>query len=88
MAIPRLTPAKTLDELERNVYAIEQFQEIVAQVAENRRKALALPIPRNTCPGCFSAIYEGAAEQGWCCDCFKRRAEYELQPHDIYGRPA
>lgn len=46
-------------------------------VAENRRKALAKPIPRNECPGCFSTIYDGAAEQGWCCDCYPKRKHYE-----------
>lgn len=74
--IPHLKPAKTLDELERNVDAILQYQEICAQVRENRRKALAKPIPRNKCPGCFSAIYDGAAAQGWCCDCWPQRQRY------------
>ena len=77
---PHLTPAKTLDELERNVEAIEHFQELQARVSANRRKALALPIPRRTCPGCFSAIYEGAAAQGWCCDCWPMRESYERHP--------
>lgn len=78
--IPNLKPAKTLDELERNVRAIEHFQTLMAQVSANRRKALALPIPRNKCPGCFAAIYEGAAAQGWCCDCWPLRASYERHP--------
>jgi len=25
--------------------------------------------PRDECPGCRSAIYDGAREQGWCTDC-------------------
>jgi hypothetical protein len=75
--IPNLTPAKTLDELERNISSVEQFQEICAQVDANRRRELAKPIPRDTCPGCFSPIYEGAAAQGWCCNCFPTRQSYE-----------
>ena len=78
--IPKLTPAKTLDELARNISAIEHFQEICALVSENRRKALALPIPRNQCPGCFAAIYDGAAKQGWCCDCWPLRDNYMRYP--------
>lgn len=45
-------------------------------VAKNRAKALAKPLPRNECPGCFSAIYDGAAEQGWCTNCYPRRDSY------------
>jgi hypothetical protein len=45
-------------------------------VREARRKAIAKPLPRNECPGCFVAIYDGAAKQGWCCDCYPSRAEY------------
>lgn len=30
--------------------------------------SLKMP-PRNKCPGCHSAIYDGAREQGWCADC-------------------
>ena len=78
--IPILRPARTLDELERNVSAIEHFQEICARVSANRREALRLPIPRNTCPGCFSAIYDGAAKQGWCLICWPLRDSYTRHP--------
>lgn len=78
--IPILTPAKTLDELERNMDAIEHFEALCDQVSANRRKELAKPIPRHTCPGCFSAIYDGAAEQGWCCDCWPLRDSYTRYP--------
>lgn len=30
--------------------------------------SLSMP-PRDKCPGCCSAIYDGAREQGWCTDC-------------------
>jgi hypothetical protein len=30
--------------------------------------SLRMP-PRDKCPGCHSAIYNGAREQGWCTDC-------------------
>ncbi len=78
--IPNMKPARTLDELEQNMKAMEHFEEVLERVKKNRLEALALPIPRNTCPGCFSAIYEGAAAQGWCCDCFPIRDSYERYP--------
>lgn len=31
--------------------------------------------PRDTCPGCHSAIYDGAREQGWCTDCMPPEIE-------------
>jgi hypothetical protein len=31
--------------------------------------------PRDKCPGCHSAIYEGAREQGWCTDCLPPEIE-------------
>ena len=80
MTIPRLTPAKTLEELEANVSAVEYFQELQARVSESRRKVLAQPIPRSTCPGCFSAIYDDAAKAGWCGDCEPLRPSYERHP--------
>lgn len=36
--------------------------------------SLGMP-PRNTCPGCHSAIYDGAREQGWCTDCMPPEIE-------------
>jgi uncharacterized protein YceH (UPF0502 family) len=30
--------------------------------------SLSMP-PRDKCPGCHSAIYDGARAQGWCTDC-------------------
>lgn len=80
LTLPKMTPAKTLDELERNVSAIEHFQNLQARLSAMRRVELAKPLPRATCPGCFSAIYAGAARQGWCCDCFPIRASYERHP--------
>ena len=75
-----MKPAKTLDELGRNVDAWNHLQEIIARVKANRLEELAKPIPRNTCPGCFSAIYYGAAAQGWCCDCYPIRDSYMRHP--------
>lgn len=72
-----MKPAKTLDELETNVEAHRHLQVMVWRVRKARRKALATSLPRRKCPGCFSAIYEGAADQGWCCDCFPKRKHYE-----------
>lgn len=31
--------------------------------------SLKMP-PRDKCPGCFLAIYDDAAMQGWCTDCY------------------
>jgi hypothetical protein len=75
-----VTPAKTLDELERNVDALEHLREMQERVSASRRLLLKLPAPRDTCPGCFSAIYDGARAQGWCCDCWPIRASYERHP--------
>lgn len=66
-----------LTEIAKNVRAHRILQLTVWRVRKARRVALRQPIPRSTCPGCFSAIYEGAAEQGWCCDCFGYRKHYE-----------
>jgi hypothetical protein len=71
-----MRPARTLDELEHNVEAHLELVRVQAWCAGHRRKVLAMPIPRNECPGCFSTIYDGAAEQGWCCDCYQQRARY------------
>lgn len=60
------------EELERRVDAHNELVRIQAWVDEHRAKALAKPLPRNECPGCFAAIYELAAAQGWCCDCYGR----------------
>lgn len=75
-----MKPAKTLEELEENVTALEHLKAMQARVSESRRKALAKPIPRNECPGCFAAIYDGAAKQGWCTNCYPLRASYERHP--------
>lgn len=75
-----MKPAKTLDELEANVNALRELEEMHARVSTYRRLLLKLPAPRSTCPGCFSAIYEGAAKQGWCTDCYPLRASYERHP--------
>lgn len=80
LTLPKMIPAKTLDELERNVSAIEHFQNLQSRLSAMRRVELAKPLPRNTCPGCFSSIYAGAAKQGWCCDCFPIRESYERCP--------
>lgn len=69
--------AKYPDPLERKVRGHRILQVTVWRVRKARRTALRLPIPRHTCPGCFSAIYQGAAAQGWCCDCFGQRDHYE-----------
>lgn len=36
--------------------------------------SLSMP-PRKECPGCRSAIYDGAREQGWCTDCMPPEIE-------------
>lgn len=33
--------------------------------------------PRNECPGCFSALYDKAAEDGWCLNCKHLQPAYE-----------
>jgi hypothetical protein len=66
-----------LAQIEINVRAQRLLQVMVWRVRKMRRAELMKPIPRSTCPGCFSTIYDGAAEQGWCCDCFGSRAHYE-----------
>lgn len=59
----------------------EALANIRATVAEWRKSALAEPHPRRTCPGCFACIYDGAAEQGWCCDCYPSRHKYEKEAY-------
>lgn len=71
------TTEAALQQLERNVRAHRIMQVVKWRVRKARRRELAKPIPRNVCPGCFAAIYDGAAEQGWCCDCYPKRAFYE-----------
>lgn len=61
---------KWCEEEDHKAAVLKQTQE---WVANHRREVLAKPIPRNECPGCFSVIYDGAAEQGWCCYCYPRR---------------
>jgi hypothetical protein len=56
-------------DLERKVDAQNELGRVQEWVAAHRAKVLAMPIPRNECPGCFSAIYELAAADGWCWDC-------------------
>lgn len=62
-----------LDHLERVVDAHnanhEWHDKNKASLAKRRAEVLAMPLPRNTCPGCFMAIYDGAAEDGYCTDC-------------------
>jgi hypothetical protein len=67
-------PADYLDEVERRIDAHIELERVKEWCTQHRRGILALPLPRNECPGCFSTIYDGAAEQGWCCDCHPRRA--------------
>jgi hypothetical protein len=68
--------------LERRVDAHLELVKIQERVAKHRAEVLAKPLPRNECPGCFMAIYDGAAEQGWCCDCFDYVAN---KPRNISG---
>lgn len=69
-------------ELERKVEAHNQIAEIDQWLADARRSVLKEGPPRSQCPGCFSSIYDGAARQGWCCDCMPKRSRYEK---DAYG---
>ena len=64
-----MRPAKTLDEMERNVDAMNELHRVTQLVNEHRAKLLAKPAPRSECPGCFSAIYDLARKDGWCWDC-------------------
>lgn len=70
-----------LDALEQRVDAYiawqAEMERITAEVNEGTRRLLEEGPPRSTCPGCFSAIYDGARRQGWCCDCFPQRHRYE-----------
>lgn len=66
---------RLVDEREQEMLRV--LEVTIQRVRKARRGALRRPIPRHTCPGCFSAIYEGAAEQGWCCDCYPLRESYE-----------
>lgn len=72
---------RSCEELERNVDAHNAMVELRAHVNAARLGVLAQPIPRNECPGCFSAIYDGAAKQGWCCDCYPKRSKYEKEAY-------
>jgi hypothetical protein len=76
---------KYLDDLEKRVNAHvlnhEIWEKIKRDHAALRRTLLAEGPPRSTCPGCFSAIYDGAAEQGWCCDCMPKRSKYEKEAY-------
>lgn len=74
-----------LDHLERKIEAHnanhDEIERITAYINAERRAILDGPQPRDTCPGCFSAIYDGAAKQGWCCDCMPKRAKYEKEAY-------
>lgn len=74
-----------LDQLERRIDAHnahhDEMQRIDAYLNTERRDLLDKPAPRNKCPGCFSAIYHGAAAQGWCCDCHPKRVKYEKEAY-------
>lgn len=76
-AMVRRAEAGALDTIAKNIEAHRILQVTVWRVRKARREALREPLPRRTCPGCFSPIYDGAAEQGWCCDCFPKRKHYE-----------
>jgi hypothetical protein len=74
---------RELDALEARIEAhnrnYEWHQQNNAYLAKERAKVLAMPLPRNTCPGCFCAIYDLAAKDGWCLDCDPN----EASPSDI-----
>lgn len=59
----------------------EEMERITAHLNEERRRLLDNPAPRGTCPGCFAAIYEGAAAQGWCMDCLPAKTKYEKEAY-------
>jgi hypothetical protein len=62
---PSTPDERYLDELEKRIEAhnlnAEWHERNNAYLALLRAKYLAEPLPRSTCPGCFSAIYDGAA---------------------------
>jgi hypothetical protein len=62
-------------ELEQRVDAHLELVRIQEWCEQHRKKVLAMPLPRNECPGCFSAIHDGAALDGWCWDCNPSRAK-------------
>jgi hypothetical protein len=66
-----------LDWCDKQDAAKAELKRVQKAVDKNRREAMAKPIPRNECPGCFSIIYDDAAAQGWCTNCFPHRAKYE-----------
>lgn len=74
-----------LDHMERRVNAHvahhEEMERIGAYLNAERRAILDGPRPRDICPGCFATIYDGAAKQGWCCDCMPKRAKYEKEAY-------
>lgn len=74
-----------LDEMERRIDAHVQNYEIHQQIerdlASARRELLSEAPPRDQCPGCFLAIHDGAARQGWCCDCMPKRGHYEKKAY-------
>jgi len=56
----------------RHCYVIAR--DALEEIAREAGDAIAQPEPRGdavvtSCPGCHSAIYDGAAERGWCLDC-------------------
>lgn len=72
---------RSCQELEARVWMHNELVRMAGVVNECRRRALEQPLPRNECPGCFSAIYDGAAKQGWCCDCMPKRSKYEKEAY-------
>jgi hypothetical protein len=65
-----------LDEVEQRIDGHNELVRVREWCEHHRKEVLAMPLPRNECPGCFSAIYDGAAEQGWCCDCYPQRKRH------------
>lgn len=71
------------DPCPEGIAAYWERDRVKATVLKNRKETLAMPKPRNTCPGCFSSIYDGAAKRGWCCDCFPKRKAYEKEARSV-----
>jgi hypothetical protein len=56
-------------ELDRRIDAHNELVKVREWCERHRKEVLAMPLPRNECPGCFITIYDLAAKDGWCTNC-------------------
>ena len=60
------------DFLQKAAHRIRSLEQVIKNdrfVLQRKRKLMSQAPPRAECPGCFSSIYDLAAEQGWCTNC-------------------